>query len=265
MSDIFQRIIDLKNKNKTFCIVSLVETSGETPRKAGARAIIYPDNTIENTIGGGSIELHVIKCALQAIKSGKPFYKKYILSSDEIGMSCGGSMSFFYEPVFPQRQLIIFGGGHVGQAIAHVSSYTGWQIKVIDFRKEVLNPNYFPKGVQLIETHYKDFINDYLFTTRDWLVIVTPKHKYDQEVLELLIQKKSAYLGMMGSTKKVAEIMENLKNKGISEKALDRVYAPIGLNIGTETPGEIAIAIIAEMQAIIYGINEVKSCTTLNS
>lgn len=265
MIDLFLRIVDLKKQNKIFCIVTVVATKGNTPRKAGARGLVFPDGSIEGTVGGGSIEVEAINTAQQVLKTGKPLFKDYILNKDlENKMICGGSMSLFYEPVYPEKRLTIFGGGHVGRAIAPVAQIAGWRVKVVDHRKEVLDPNLFSNQVELITADYADFIKATSFDSNDWLVIVTHKHKYDEQVLELSMQYPVAYLGMIGSNKKVSEVINNLKRKGINEELLARVYAPIGLNIGTETPGEIAIAIVAEMLAVLHGITEVRSCTKLN-
>ena len=264
MSDLLFKIVEFKNQNKTFCIVTVVNTTGTTPRKAGARGLVFPDGSIEGTVGGGSIEVEAIKTAQQVLKLSKPLLKKYPLKNLKDEMICGGAMTLFFEPIYPQRRLTIFGGGHVGRAIAHVAYIAGWQIKVIDHRQEVLEPALFPEHAELITSNYADYIKTIVFNSNDWLVIVTPKHKYDEEVLELLFQQQVAYLGMMGSVAKVTDVMTNLKTKGISEKLLAHVHAPIGLNIGTETPGEIAVAIVAEMQAVLHGITEVISCTKLN-
>ena len=264
MSDIFSKILELKKQNKSFCIVTVVETKGETPRKAGARGLIFPEGTIEGTVGGGSIELEAIKTAQQILKTGKPLLKVYPLKDLENKMACGGSMSIFYEPIYPARRLTIFGGGHVGRAIAPVAQIAGWEVKVVDHRKEVVAPQFFPENIELITTDYVDFINTTSFDLNDWVIIVTTKHIYDEDVLNALIHFQTSYLGLMGSAVKVEQVKKSLKKKGIDEKLLAGVFAPIGLNVGTETPGEIAVAIVAEMLAVLHGKTEVKSCSKMS-
>lgn len=260
MSDLFSRIVELKKQNKTFCIVTVVDSAGETPRKAGARGIVHPDSSIEGTVGGGSIEVEAVETAQKVLKAGKPLLKEYPLTDVKDGMACGGKMTLFYEPILPQRRVTIFGGGHVGRAISQAAHLAGWQVKVVDHRPEVLDSQFFHVNADLVAAEYPDYIKATSFNENDWIVIVTHKHKYDQDVVEQLIQHNVAYLGMMGSDTKVKQVMKNLKSKGIGDDRLSRVYAPIGLNIGTETPGEIAIAIVAEMMAVLNGITEVKSC-----
>jgi xanthine dehydrogenase accessory factor len=262
MSELVERIAELKKQRKTFCIVTVVESQGATPRKAGARGLFFPDGSLEGTVGGGNIEVEATNIALEVLKSGKPLLKKFQLDQLEVGgMICGGSMNLFFEPVLPDRVLTIFGGGHVGRAVARVAHEAGWRVRVVDEREDVLDPQFFPAQAEIICENYLKYINDKNFGPNDWLVIVTPKHGNDEQVLEAVIHQPAAYIGMMGSPQKVKEVMDNLKGKGISEDILSKAHAPIGLNIGTETPGEIAISIVAEMLAVLYRVEEIQSCS----
>jgi len=263
MSELIERIAELKKQGKTFCIVTVVCSQGATPRKAGARGLVFPDGTIKGTVGGGSIELEAIEIALEVLKSKQPLLKSFQLDQLEQhdAMACGGSMTLFFEPVLPGRILTIFGGGHVGRAIARVAHEAGWQIRVIDEREGVLDPQFFPIQAELVAEKYLNYIARQNFGQKDWLVIVTPKHSYDEEVLEAVIKSPAAYIGMMGSPRKVTEVMANLKQKGIPEEILKIAHAPIGLNIGTETPGEIAVSIVAEMLAELHQVKEIMACS----
>ncbi|UCE06532.1 MAG: XdhC family protein [bacterium] len=262
MSELIERIADLKRQGKTFCIVTVVDSQGATPRKAGARGLIFPDGTLEGTVGGGNIEVEATNVAIEVLKSRKPLLKKFQLDQLEVGgMICGGSMTLFFEPVLPDRILTIFGGGHVGRAVARVAHEAGWRVRVIDEREGALDPKFFPDQAELITDSYLNYVNKSNFGAHDWIVIVTPKHKHDEQVLESVIHHPAAYIGMMGSPKKIKEVMENLKRKDISNEILKKAHAPIGLNIGTETPGEIAVSIVAEMMAVLYRVKEIKSCS----
>jgi xanthine dehydrogenase accessory factor len=176
-------------------------------------------------------------------------------------MACGGSMTLFYEPVSSKRLLTIFGAGHVGRALARVAYEAGWSIRVVDDRDGIFDNSFFPKQTECVAAPYIDFIQNQQFSENDWLAIVTPKHSYDESVLRAVIASQAKYIGMMGSPKKVKEVMAKLNSDGIYENLLKKVYAPIGLNIGTETPSEIAIAIVGEMLALLHGISEIKFCS----
>jgi len=262
VSELIEKIVELKKQGKIFCIVTVVDSQGATPRKAGARGLIFPDGSLEGTVGGGNIEVEAIKIAQQVLKSKKPLLQKFNLEDLVVGeMICGGSMTLFFEPVFPDRVLTIFGGGHVGRAVARVAHEAGWRIRVIDEREEVLDPHFFPDEAELIADKYSNYIANQNFGQNDWLVIVTPKHSNDEEVLEAVIRSPAAYIGMMGSPKKVKDVVENLNQKGIPAEILKKVYAPIGLNIGTETPGEIAVSIVSEMLAVLNKVKAIAPCS----
>ena len=260
MSEFIERIAELKSQGRTFCIITIVDSEGATPRKAGARAILFSDKSSQGTVGGGSIEVEAFKVALEVIKSGKSLLKKFQLDKLEEGaMTCGGSMTLFFEPVLPARSLTIFGGGHVGRALSRVVSEAGWRIKVVDEREGIFEKKYFPERAELICENYLNYIKKQKYCANDWLVIVTPQHEHDEIVLGAIINFPAKYIGMMGSPQKVKQVMTSLKQKGITEQLLKKVHAPIGLNIGTETPGEIAVAIVGEMLAELHEIKDVKS------
>ncbi len=259
----FEQIAEWKKKNIPFCVLTVVDSKGATPRKAGARAIVFSDGSSEGTVGGGSIEVQAFKEAVEILQKGKPVLKEYVLEELEAGkMICGGKMTIYFEPVFPERRLTIFGGGHVGRAIAVVANEAGWKVRVVDERENILDPGFFPKNCALITDKYENFLSNTEFSQNDWIVIVTPQHTKDALVLESVISSPASYIGAMGSPKKVREMRENLLAKGVPEKLIKKVHAPIGLNIGTETPGEIAVAIVAEMLAILHNIDKIKSCSS---
>ncbi len=259
MSELIERIAELKKQGKSFCIVTVVDSQGATPRKAGARGLFFPDGSLEGTVGGGNIELEATQIAQQVLKSKDPLLRKFDLENLEVGgMICGGSMTLFFEPVLPDQMLTIFGGGHVGRAVARVAYEAGWRVRVIDEREGVLDPQFFPEQAELIVDNYLKYISNSNFGSNDWIVIVTPKHKHDEQVLESVIHHSAAYIGMMGSPKKVKEVMASLKAKGISDDILKKAHAPVGLNIGTETPGEIAVSIVGEMLAVLHQVKEIR-------
>lgn len=257
-----ERIAELRKANKSFCVLTVVDSKGATPRKAGARAILFEDGSTEGTVGGGAIEVQAFKDAAEILKKGKPELREYLLENLETGaMKCGGKMTIFYEPVLRERRLTIFGGGHVGRAIAHVAAEAGWSVRVVDERQEVLDKIYFPVQCELINQEYENFLNSFEICENDWIVIVTPQHTKDAVVLKSVINSPAAYIGAMGSAKKIKEMKQELAQTGISMDLFSRVHAPIGLNIGTETPGEIAVAVVAEMLAVLHGIDKIYPCS----
>ena len=157
----------------------------------------------------------------------------------------------FVEPVIPKPLLLIAGGGHIGQALALQASLVGFDIIVIDDRSEFTDPALFPEGTT---THYGDIPKQIaaLSTARDtYVVLVTRGHKLDAETLEACIHTPVAYVGMIGSKRKVALIQKNFIESGIATaEQFDRVFTPIGLDIGAVTVPEIAASITAELIAV---------------
>jgi len=155
------------------------------------------------------------------------------------------------EPVIPRPLLIIAGGGHIGQALALQSSLVGFDVTVIDDRAEFTNPALFPEGTVTQCGDIPKQIADLSITNDTYIVIVTRGHKLDAETLEACIHRPAAYIGMIGSKRKIALIRENFIESGIATTAeFDSVFAPIGLDIGAVTVPEIAASITAELIAV---------------
>lgn len=162
---------------------------------------------------------------------------------------------FIYQERIGSKNIVyIFGGGHVGLAVSRIMSHLDFRVIVIDSRKEVntLIENTFADQILI-----KDFVeaaNDIIENDLSYVVIVTPGHTHDKEVLRAVLHKKVKYIGMMGSESKVRTLYKELIAEGINTNDLSRVHSPIGLKIKSETPDEIAISIAAE----IIGIKNTK-------
>lgn len=142
--------------------------------------------------------------------------------------------------------LYIFGGGHVSQFIAKIAKMVGFYIVVVDDRSEFANSEKFPDADEFIVNPFKDVFDSLKFTGREFVVIVTRGHRYDIEVLKETLKKKTRYVGMIGSRRKVKMILKHMKKIGFDDETVDRVHSPIGL-FRAETPQEIAVSIVAEL------------------
>lgn len=226
------------------CIVT--ETTGSTPRKAGSKMLVFQDGTIKGTIGGGSVEFQAIQDALKIIYCGIPFTKLFHLEND-LKMHCGGTMEIYFEPIGCLPKLYIFGGGHIGKALAGYATGLGFRPFVFDQRESIFDPWDLP-GVETRTGDFLQIIDSLTFDTNTYIAIVTHKHDFDETVLLACVQREYAYIGMIGSKRKVAEIRKNaLENHSIPDAQLERVDMPIGIPFAAESPAEIAISIIAKM------------------
>lgn len=156
-------------------------------------------------------------------------------------------MDIYIEPIVPTPRVFIFGGGHISLFVSKMSTMVGFQVVVIDDRPQFANQERFPEAEEVIAEEFPFVLPKLQVNRSTYLVIVTRGHAYDQEVLEWALSKEVKYIGMIGSRKKIQTVYNNLKEKGFTPDQLQRVHAPIGLDIGALTPEEIAVSIVAEM------------------
>ena len=160
-------------------------------------------------------------------------------------------LDLMMEAILPASRLVILGCGHVGQAVAKVAAMIGWELAVVDDRPTFANPGLFPAGVKVICDDFSRAIDAVQPGANDYFVIVTRGHQYDRLVLESLAGRKMAYVGLIGSKRRVRGLFDELMKEGVSKEWLDSLYSPIGLSIGAETPEEIAVSIMAEIIQVL--------------
>ncbi len=246
MQEIFKDLRSVIEQGIPAVLCIVTQTTGSTPRKAGSKMLVFQDGSIKGTIGGGSIEYQVIQDALKIISCGMPFSREFHLE-DDLKMHCGGSMEVYFEPVGCLPKLYIFGGGHIGKALADYASGLGFRPFVFDQREDIFE-TWNLSGIETRTGDFLQIIDSLAFDNSTYIAIVTHKHEFDETVLLACLPREFAYLGMIGSKRKVAEIRKNaLENKSVSADRLNMVDMPIGIPFAAETPAEIAISIIARM------------------
>jgi xanthine dehydrogenase accessory factor len=240
--DVFAELVRLRQERRPCALCTVVRTSGSTPRKAAARMIVVADGTIVGTIGGGRVEKEVTDAAVALLAEGGGARMLRYHLTHELAMCCGGEMEVFVEPLVPEPPLVVCGAGHVARALLPLAKSVGFSPIVIEEAEEIAPL----ADIRVIDS----------FDVRDWdvpldagtyAVIVTRDHAQDQALLEQLAPKELAYLGLIGSQRKIEMFKQRLEARGVERARLDRVHAPIGLDIGAQTPEEIAVAIAAEL------------------
>ncbi len=250
MTDIYQEIVRLKAEGEEAALVTIVSATGSTPREEGAKMLVKADGSILGTIGGGSLEAQVIKEAIRVIGQGKPKRLHISLTAKEVeekGMLCGGELEVFIEPILTPSTLYLFGGGHISLPLAKMGKLLGFKIAVIDDRAEFANPDRFPEADIVLAEDFTPSFSKLKIDKSSYIVVVTRNHQYDDIVLEWAVGTQAKYIGMIGSKAKTKAIFSHLLAKGIPKRLLDRVHAPIGLEINAQTPEEIAVSILAEI------------------
>lgn len=250
--DIYEEIIRLRNQGRSCALASIINTVGSIPGSSSAKMLVRDDGTIAGTIGGGAGELEVIAIAREVIESEKPQTVSFNLTKRpgiDAGMVCGGSLDVFVEPIVPNPTLYIFGAGHTGLATYRVARSAGFDVVMVDDRKEFANRERFPDAREIVVTDLDSATRQLAPTPASFIVSLTPGHLSDMRVLRWAITTPARYVGMMGSKRKVAGIFQELQKEGIAAERFAHVHAPIGLAIGADTPEEIAISVVAELIA----------------
>jgi xanthine dehydrogenase accessory factor len=180
----------------------------------------------------------------------------YELSDDfaqESGLICGGQMDVYIEPIEPSPDLYIIGAGHVGFHLARLAVDVGFRVHVVDDREKFASAERFPGAAEVVADDIPAWIARANLPAQAYAMIVTRGHTNDLEALRALAPRGLRYLGLIGSRAKVARIYEALREGGTADALLERVHAPIGLDIGAVTPQEIAVSILAELIAVKHG------------
>ncbi len=173
---------------------------------------------------------------------------KIVLSNRE-----GKPLNIFIEPVISDPLVYIFGGGHVSKQIAPLAAKVGFRVIVIDDRPEFSDPLNFPEAAEVHTRPFEDVMQNFPVNEFSYLVIVTRGHSHDKTVLDQALKTPARYIGMIGSRRKVAIIFEKLLDEGFTQDDIKRVYSPIGIEIGAETPEEIAVSVVGELIKVRAG------------
>ena len=238
--------------------MTVVRANGSTPQRAGAKMLVFPDGRIVGTIGGGCYENEARLKARDALTSGKQALLHFDLNDDfaqENGLVCGGQMEVHIDPLLPAPRLYIIGAGHVGWQLARAATDAAFRIHVVDDREKFANRDRFPGADEVVVEPIAEWLHRAELPASAYAVIVTRGHQNDLDAMRALAARDLKYLGLIGSRAKVARIRTALLAEGMPAECLDRVHAPIGLDIGAVTPAEIAISILAELIAVRRGVD----------
>lgn len=270
--ELFQTMMDLMNQGTEFMLLTIIQSSGSTPRKAGAKMIVLSNETTYGTVGGGNIEYTAAKDALLLLKGKRSCHKQYSLRPNEaadLGMICGGDVLIDFQYVAPDNNtfletckeflknweentngtVYIFGGGHVAQELVPLLHHLDFKCVVFDDRSEFANPEIFPNAYKCIVGNF-EHLSEYIeLKTEDYVCIMTRGHLSDYVVQKQILKTPAHYIGVMGSRRKTLTIRKKLLADGFTEIEIDRCKSPIGLAIKAETPAEIAVSIAGELIA----------------
>ncbi len=252
------KIVALLNQctehNEPVALVTVIANTGSSPGKAGAMMTVRNDRSICGTIGGGNLEYQAIDAAISCLASDENKEIRYTLNpGGDLGMTCGGELRIFIRVFTPQPHLIIVGGGHIGLELYQLALHQGFQITVIDERDEILSSRRFPAANRIVTDNIATTLKEMPISKSSYITIASKSHATDREALEAVVNTDAAYIGMIGSRNKIRITLKHLLESGVSRENVEAVYAPMGLNIASILPKEIAVSIISEILLVKNG------------
>ncbi len=257
--NIYNRINDYIVKGTPIVVVTTTAKQGEGPVEVGKKMVVTATNEAYGTVGGGALEYNARELCKEIFIKRESFSETYYLNENKIvedavtlDMVCGGKVTLYYEYIGPKEHVYIFGAGHVSQALTNVIQTLNYHITIIDERKEVCDQ--FKGDVTMINKPFVTFLEEHKLATKAMVVVCTPSHKHDYNVLNYIIKNKidTKYIGMLCSSKKLAEYIDYTRKEFGTSINLKNFYSPIGLDLGGGSPEEIAISIASEMLLISH-------------
>jgi xanthine dehydrogenase accessory factor len=251
--DIYEEVVRLRREGRRGALATIVNVRGSIPSFETAKMLVRDDGSIAGTIGGGCVEAEVWQAAREVMEQEKPRTLTFNLNNDpkyDSGLVCGGTLDVFIEPIVAPACVYLFGAGHVSVNIAKVARLAGFDIVVVDDREAYANRERFPEARDVFADDFERVLGQLAPNESSFIVIVTRGHRDDMRVLKWAVDTPARYLGMIGSQRKVLTTYRELERQGVAREKLERVHAPMGLDIGAITPEEIAVAVVAEMIAI---------------
>ncbi len=245
--EIYEEIVRLKKLGRASALATIVESRGSSPQKQGAKMLVRDDGTILGTLGGGCIEADVAAYARMAMQDGQPRTVPFELNEKEGGLVCGGALTVYIEPVIADPRLVILGAGHVGKALAKLARFAGFQVTVADDRAQFANRDNIPDAHELVVSEFPGVFSRIPVDRGTCLVIATRGHNHDFEAVQAALGTEAGYIGLLGSRRKKGILINTLKAAGFTQSDIGRVVIPVGLPIGSVTPEEIAVSIMAQI------------------
>ncbi len=250
MDTLFSKAFEAAGKGQSYAFATIIEsTLRGTPRKTGAKMIVLEDGSFCGSIGGGRNERNAQFECLKAIKTQKPLTVTYKFDEKPGNSICGGQIKVFIEPFSGIKHFVICGAGHIALPLSALAKMLSYRVSILDNRPEFANKERFPHVDDVYLGDHAEILKKIPINKNTYIIIVTQGYEYDFRCLEVSIKSKAAYIGFISSKVKKVKFLRRLREKSFSEQLIEKIHAPMGLNIGAQTPEEIAISIAAEIIA----------------
>ncbi len=244
---IYEEALRLKRLGRTSAIATIVECRGSSPQKQGAKMLVRDDGSILGTLGGGCLEADVVTAARMSMKDGSPLTLPFELTEKEGGLVCGGAVLVYIEPMMQEPHLVILGAGHVGKTLTKLARFTGFRVTVVDDRQEFANRENIPDATDLLVNEFSRDFEQVPVESGTFIVVATLGHNHDLYAVKAALMTGACYIGLLGSKRKKALLHKSLQEAGFSQEDISRIVIPVGLPVGSVTPEEIAVSIMAQI------------------
>jgi xanthine dehydrogenase accessory factor len=242
---IYEEVVKIMQKGGAAILATLISIDKDFPKVGGSKILIRPSGEkVGFLLDGERLEKKILEQGEILLEERRP---KVAVLTAEREDSPWKMAEVLLEPIFSEPTVYIFGGGHVSQQLAPLAKGVHFKVVVIDDRQMFANRARFPEVDEIIVSEFEKCFEKLTIDDSSYIVIVTRGHLYDGLVLEEAVKTDARYIGMIGSKKKIRTLYQNLLAKGVSKERLNKVHAPIGLEINSETPEEIAVSIVAEL------------------
>lgn len=247
-AEVFELVSSSITKGIPVALVTVLDHAGSTPGKQGSIMAVLSNGMSKGSVGGGDLEYTIIKQTLECLLSGTSSEFEYSLTGrGNVDMACGGNVRIYIK-VFPaSSKLYLVGGGHIAAQLYKLGQMAHFSVTVIDDRQEFANRERFPDATEIINADPAEVLSKITIDKDTYIAIATHSHVHDEAALRAVVGSKAAYIGLIGSKKKVKNFFLRMRKDGFSEEDIQKLYAPMGLDIANVKPEEIAISIISEM------------------
>lgn len=250
--ELYEEIVRLTRQGEPFVLATVIAHAGSSPRKSGAKMLVRNDGSSLGTVGGGRVEQETIESARVALVENAARTLEFVLT-EEHGYACGGSMSVFVEPQGQRPLLVMFGAGHVGRAVTALAHGCGFRVAVVDERPDCAVAALLPGADRIICAPVAAAFEQLPLSPGSFAVIATPGHLQDFAAVRGCLASEAGFIGLLGSRRKRETLLKTLEEEGYNAVQRARVLTPVGLEIGAQTPEEIAVSVVGQLIALRRG------------
>jgi len=247
---IVQSVLEALNGGEPVVSATVVTASAGSLLQLGTKMLVRRDGSTIGSLGGGALEESVRRLAAEAFpehSAGSAFLLEDGREARRGDPNFERAAQVLIEVIEAPATLLVVGAGHIGRSLAKIGAEAGFSVAVLDDRPDYASPELIPEADRVICADFEEALHAFPINPNTYIVMVTRGHKQDELSLRVTVTSPAGYVGMIGSRRRTSAVLQHLLEDGIPKAALDRVHTPIGLDIGAETPGEIAVSIIAEI------------------